>query len=225
MPARACAVMESPIFLKSNRSPGASHSLLLTTIYHRLRGRSPRGTGHDSHGSGVSCLLKSGKSPRNAGHGLQGDGATCPPNHTMMSTPPLVIHPASSSLVMVPVPVVAVAERPPQDVGLVYTITSSTDSSKSTSPLRTTNTRLYLMAAASPGSLRIMAPKFTPVGANHSSSYARIGAASMASTWENGTPLNVSRGAVSLSDWPLIKAMSNDTARAMMAIALVGPLV
>jgi hypothetical protein len=81
------------------------------------------------------------------------------------------------------------------------------------------------MAAASPGSLRIMAPKFTPVGVNLASTYARMGAASTTPTRENGTPLTVSRGAVSPSDWPLIKAMSNNTAGAMMAIASVGPPV
>jgi hypothetical protein len=142
-----------------------------------------------------------------------------------MPTPPPVAHPAPSSLVMVPAPAVAVAERPPQDVGLVYTITSSTDSSKSTSPLGTTNTRLYLMAAASPGSLRVTAPEFAPVGSNLASSYARTGAASTTRTRENGTPSTVSRGAVSPSDRPSIKAMSDDTAGAMMAIAFVGPPV
>jgi hypothetical protein len=142
-----------------------------------------------------------------------------------MPTLPPVAHPAPSSLVVVLAPAVAVAERPPQDVGLVYTITSLTDSSKSTSPLGTTNTHMYLMAAASPGSLCISAPEFTPVGANLASSYARMGAASTTPTRENGTPSTVSRGAVSPSDQPSIKAMSDDTARAMIAIALVGPPV
>jgi hypothetical protein len=141
---------------ESGRSPGAGHSLLLTTINLHLCGRSPRGTDHNSSGSGVPCPLKSGKSPRYAGQSLQGNGATHPPDHTVMPTPPPVAHPAPSSSVTVPAPVVAVAERPPQDVGSVYTITSSTDSSKSTSPLGTTNTRLYLVAAASPGRTDIL---------------------------------------------------------------------
>jgi hypothetical protein len=179
---------------KKGRSPGASHSLLLTTSDLHLHSRSPRGTNHDSHGSGVSCPLESGKSPQNAGHSSQGDGATRPTDHTVMPTPPPIAHPAPSSLVMVPAPAVAVAGRPPQDVGLVYTVTSLTDSSKFTSPLETTRTHLYLMAAASPGSLRITAPKFTPVGANLASSYTRTGAASTTPTWKNGTPLTISRG-------------------------------
>jgi hypothetical protein len=77
----------------------------------------------------------------------------------------------------------------------------------------------------SPDCLRIIAPKFTPVGANLASSYARMGAASTTPTWENGTPLTVSRGAVSPLVRPTIKAMSDDNAGAMMAIALVGPPV
>jgi hypothetical protein len=77
------------------------------------------------------------------------------------------------------------------------------------------------MAAVSPSRLCITAPEFTPVGANLASSYARTGAASMTPTQENGTPSTVSRGAVSPSDWSLIKAMSNNTAKAMTAIALV----
>jgi hypothetical protein len=97
---------------KSGRSLGAGHSPLLTTSDLQLRSRSPRGTDHDSRGSGVSHPLESGKSPRNASHGSQGNGATCPPNPTVMPTPPPVAHLASSSLVVVPAPAVAVTEHP-----------------------------------------------------------------------------------------------------------------
>jgi hypothetical protein len=122
---------------------------------------------------------------------------------------------------MVPDPTVAVADRPPQNVVSVYTITSLMDSSKPASSLRTTNTQLHLMAAASPGGLCIMEPKFTPVGVNLAGNYARAGAANRSPTWGDGTPLTVGRGAVSPSDRSLRVAMSNNTAKATMAVASV----
>ncbi len=99
---------------------------------------------------------------------------------------------------MVLAPTVAAADCPPQDVVLVYTITSLMESSKPNFSLGSTNTRSYLMAAASHGCIRLT------------------------STQGDGTPLTVSGGVVSLSKDPLVVAIFDDTARAKKAIALVG---
>ncbi len=69
-----------------------------------------------------------GRSPRGAGHGSHGNRVTHPPDRTMMPSPPPVAHLAPSSTDMVLASMVAAADHPPQDVVLVYTITSSMDS-------------------------------------------------------------------------------------------------
>jgi hypothetical protein len=88
------------------------------------RSRSPWGAGHGLHGNGVTHPSKSGRSPQGVGHGLQGDEVTLPPNCTMMPSPPPVAHPAPSDTDMVPAPMVAAANCPPEDEMSVYTITS-----------------------------------------------------------------------------------------------------
>jgi hypothetical protein len=160
--------------------------------------RSPRGAGHGLHGNGVPCPPKSSRSPWGAGHGLQEDGVTHPPNCTMMPTPPPAAHPAPSSTDMVPAPTMLAADHPPQDMMTVYTITSLMDSSKPTSSFGSTNTRSYLMTAASPGGL------------------------CLTSTRGDGTPWTVDQGAVSPFNELLAVAISNNTAGAKKAIALVG---
>jgi hypothetical protein len=133
---------------------------------------------------------------------MKGNRVTRPPNHTMMPTPPPAAHLAPSSTDMLPAPTVAAANFPPQDVVLVYTITFLMDFSKPTSSLGSTNTRLYLMAAASPGGLWIRGPKFTTFGVNLAGRNARAGAANMTPTW--GVELPQQLVGVLCPLWPAI---------------------
>ncbi len=123
-----------------------------------------------------------GRSPRGASHGSQGNGVTHLPNRmtTRMTSPPSGTSPAPSGMdlasdptttsTMICLPAEASsATQPPQaqDAVSVYTVTSSTDSSKPSSAAMTpttTGTCSYLNAVSPASGLCVAAPAFTPVG-------------------------------------------------------------
>ncbi len=141
-----------------------------------------------------SCSHSCGRSPRGASHGSWGNGVTPPPNRTMTRTtsPPSGTSPAPSGTDLASNPTTtsttihllaeaSLATQPPQaqDAVLVYTVTSSTDSSKPSSAATTPTTAgtcSYLKAVSPPSGLCVAAPAFTPVGVNLVDKYTRLGA-------------------------------------------------
>jgi hypothetical protein len=160
-------------------------------------------------------------------------GSPTPPNRTTTRTtsPSSGTSPAPSGMDLVSNPTTtstmiclpaeaSSATQPPQaqDEVLVYTVTSSTDSSKPSSAATTPTTAgtcSYLKDVSPTSGLRVVTPAFTPVGVNPVDRYTRSGAEGQAQN-----ALAVSQGVVSPSGRPLELAMEANRTGATEADAL-----
>ena len=134
---------------------------------------------------------------------------TSPPSGTSLapSGTDLASNPTTTSTTICLPAEASSATQPPQaqDMVLVYTVTSSTNSSKPSSMATTpttADTRSYLKAVSPTSGLPVAAPAFTPVGVNPVNRYTRLGT--------EGRVLNapaVSQGVGSPSGRPLELAM------------------